>query len=45
MGFLSHRGDEAALKRPAHRTKLATALAEAVNDFLATRRTTLTEAG
>ncbi|WP_149539554.1 N-acetylmuramoyl-L-alanine amidase family protein [Siccirubricoccus phaeus] len=34
MGFLSHPADEAALNRPAHRAKLAKALAEAVHGYL-----------
>ncbi|MCO6418753.1 N-acetylmuramoyl-L-alanine amidase [Siccirubricoccus sp. KC 17139] len=34
MGFLSHPADEAALNRPAHRVKIAKALAEAVHGFL-----------
>jgi N-acetylmuramoyl-L-alanine amidase len=34
MGFLSNPQDEAALNRPAHRAKLAAALAEAVHGFL-----------
>ncbi len=34
MGFLSHRADEAALRKPAHRAKLAAALAEAVHAYL-----------
>jgi N-acetylmuramoyl-L-alanine amidase len=37
MGFLSHPADEAALNRPAHRARLATALAEAVEGFLLAR--------
>jgi N-acetylmuramoyl-L-alanine amidase len=37
MGFLSHPLDEAALNRPAHRARLAAALAEAVHAFLAAR--------
>ena len=37
MGFLSHPADEAALNRPAHRARLATALAEAVQGFLLAR--------
>lgn len=37
MGFLSHPQDEAALNRPAHRAKVAAALAEAVEGFLAGR--------
>ena len=37
MGFLSHPADEAALNRPAHRAKLAAALAEAVEGFLLAR--------
>ena len=35
MGFLSHPADEAALNRPAHRSRLAAALAGAVERFLA----------
>jgi N-acetylmuramoyl-L-alanine amidase len=35
VGFLSHPADEAALNRPAHRAKVAAALAEAVTRFLA----------
>jgi N-acetylmuramoyl-L-alanine amidase len=34
LGFLSHAGDEAALGRPAHRARLAAALAEAVREYL-----------
>ena len=34
MGFLSHPADEAALNRPAHRARLAAALAGAVEGFL-----------
>ena len=37
MGFLSNPQDEAALNRPAHRAKLAAALAEAVHGFLGAR--------
>lgn len=37
MGFLSHPADEAALNRPAHRARLAAALAGAVEDFLQAR--------
>ncbi len=37
MGFLSHPADEAALNRPAHRARLATALAGAVEGFLLAR--------
>jgi N-acetylmuramoyl-L-alanine amidase len=37
MGFLSHPADEAALNRPAHRAKLAAALAGAVEGFVAAR--------
>ena len=37
MGFLSHSADEAALNRPAHRARLAAALAEAVEGFLLAR--------
>ena len=37
MGFLSHPADEAALNRPAHRARLAAALAEAVEGFLLAR--------
>jgi N-acetylmuramoyl-L-alanine amidase len=35
MGFLSHRGDEEALRRPEHRAKLARALSRAVTGWLA----------
>ena len=35
LGFLSHPEDEAALAKPAHRARLAGALAEAVQGFLA----------
>ncbi len=35
MGFLSHPEDEAALRRPAHRKKLAAALSRAVLAWLA----------
>lgn len=38
MGFLSHPADEAALRQPAHRARLAKALAQAVHGFLATRQ-------
>lgn len=44
MGFLSHPEDEAALNRPAHRAKLATALAEAVHGFLDTRSQVVAQA-
>lgn len=44
MGFLSHPADEAALQRPAHRAKLAKALAQAVHGFLATRQAEAGEA-
>lgn len=37
MGFLSNAADEAALRRPAHRAKLAAALAEAVHGYLERR--------
>jgi N-acetylmuramoyl-L-alanine amidase len=37
MGFLSHPADEAALNRPAHRARLAGALAGAVEGFLLAR--------
>ncbi|MBD0270669.1 MAG: N-acetylmuramoyl-L-alanine amidase [Acetobacteraceae bacterium] len=37
MGFLSHPADEAALNRPAHRARLALALAGAVEGFLQAR--------
>ena len=37
LGFLSHPADEAALNRPAHRAKLAAALAGAVEGFLQAR--------
>ncbi|ATR21171.1 N-acetylmuramoyl-L-alanine amidase [Roseomonas mucosa] len=37
MGFLSNASDEAALNRPAHRAKLASALADAVHRFIANR--------
>lgn len=37
LGFLSSPADEAALNRPAHRAKLAVALAEAVHGFLGAR--------
>ncbi|GAA0605012.1 hypothetical protein GCM10009416_48230 [Craurococcus roseus] len=37
MGFLSHPADEAALNRPAHRARLAAALAGAVEGFLQAR--------
>jgi N-acetylmuramoyl-L-alanine amidase len=37
MGFLSHPADEAALNRPAHRARLAAALAGAVEGFLLAR--------
>ena len=42
MGFLSHPADEAALNRPAHRAKVASALAEAVLGYLATRQSVAT---
>lgn len=35
MGFLSNPGDEAALRRPEHRARVARALARAVTDWLA----------
>ncbi|WP_338119006.1 N-acetylmuramoyl-L-alanine amidase family protein, partial [Paracraurococcus ruber] len=38
MGFLSHPQDEAALNRPAHRARVAAALAETVHHFLDARR-------
>lgn len=37
MGFLSDRADEAALRRPEHRAKVADALAEAATSFLQRR--------
>ena len=37
MGVLSHPADEAALNRPAHRLRLATALAETVQTYLGAR--------
>ena len=37
MGFLSDRADEAALRRPEHRAKVAQALAEAAGSFLSRR--------
>ncbi len=40
MGFLSHPADEAALNRPAHRARLAAALAAAVEGFLLARART-----
>jgi N-acetylmuramoyl-L-alanine amidase len=46
MGFLSHPADEAALNRPAHRARLAAALAGAVEGFLLARaRSSLAAAG
>ncbi len=42
MGFLSHPQDEAALNRPAHRARLAAALAEAVHGFLGARGAVVT---
>jgi N-acetylmuramoyl-L-alanine amidase len=45
MGFLSHPQDEAALNKPAHRARLATALAETVHGFLGGRGTALARAG
>ena len=46
MGFLSHPADEAALNRPAHRARLAAALAGAVEGFLLARaRSSLVAAG
>ena len=45
MGFLSHPGDEAALNRPAHRARVAAALAEAVQAFLAARGPVLAAEG
>ena len=44
MGFLSHPQDEAALNRPAHRVKLAAALAEAVHSFLDARSQVVAQA-
>jgi N-acetylmuramoyl-L-alanine amidase len=35
MGFLSHPGDEAALRRPDHRAKIARALGRAIHGWLA----------
>ena len=34
MGFLSHPADEAALRRPEHRAKVARALGRAINGWL-----------
>lgn len=45
MGFLSHPADEAALNRPAHRAKVAEALAEAVHGFLSARDRSLAGTG
>ncbi|MDO9708015.1 N-acetylmuramoyl-L-alanine amidase [Paracraurococcus lichenis] len=45
MGFLSHPQDEAALNRPAHRARVAAALAEAVQAFLAARGPVLAAEG
>lgn len=42
MGFLSHPADEAALNRPQHRMRVATALTEAVLSYLATRQSLAT---
>ncbi|HYI84198.1 MAG TPA: N-acetylmuramoyl-L-alanine amidase, partial [Acetobacteraceae bacterium] len=33
LGFLSHQGDEALLRRPAHRRRLAGALARAIDSW------------
>ncbi len=45
MGFLSHPADEAALNRPAHRARLAVALAGAVEGFLQARARSSLAAG
>ena len=45
MGFLSHPQDEAALNRPAHRARLAAALAETVHAYLGARGAVLAAAG
>ncbi|WP_431267982.1 N-acetylmuramoyl-L-alanine amidase family protein [Dankookia sp. P2] len=45
LGFLSHPQDEAALNRPAHRARLAAALAETVHGFLGARGPILAERG
>jgi len=41
MGFLSDRRDEAALQRPAHRAKVAKALAEGIHVWLARQQASL----
>jgi N-acetylmuramoyl-L-alanine amidase len=45
MGFLSDRRDEADLKRPAHRAKVAKALAEGVQSWLVRQQAGLNNAG
>jgi N-acetylmuramoyl-L-alanine amidase len=45
MGFLSHPQDEAALNKPAHRARVAAALAETVHGFLGARGPALAERG
>lgn len=45
MGFLSDRRDEAALKRPAHRAKVAKALAEGIQNWLARHQASLAGPG
>ncbi|MBC9177293.1 N-acetylmuramoyl-L-alanine amidase family protein [Pseudoroseomonas ludipueritiae] len=45
MGFLSDRRDEADLKRPAHRARLARALAEGIHGWLVRREAGLASAG
>jgi N-acetylmuramoyl-L-alanine amidase len=45
MGFLSDRRDEAALKRPAHRAKVAKALAEGVHAWLARQQAGMSNLG
>ncbi|MFC7473088.1 N-acetylmuramoyl-L-alanine amidase [Dankookia sp. GCM10030260] len=45
MGFLSHPQDEAALNRPAHRARVAAALAATVHGFLSARGTALADGG
>jgi N-acetylmuramoyl-L-alanine amidase len=45
MGFLSDRRDEAALRRPEHRAKLATALGRAIHGWLDQRQQALHQGG
>jgi N-acetylmuramoyl-L-alanine amidase len=45
MGFLSDRRDEADLKRPAHRSKVAKALAKGIHGWLVRHEAGISSAG